>query len=461
MLEPLVPTLAASQSPVVPLVRVYLAICQCFTPSRDAAPPLLDEARREARRRGYHDVLGRAEWVRGYIAEDRNAFDRARDAYDAAIAAYTASGNTDARATVASLAATLHDTLGNYREGWRAREGLLEEVRPGAGRRGRHGVLRAAARAALRGGWGRAALEFATVCTADAHLDTSPIRIAEASIDRARVELHLGLNAQARLSLDDARAAIARIDTLGRPRAPRGPCQHRRGTDRRQSLNGAESSHRGVDRVCRQRIRVDARTPAAGTGAGQSRASSGGGRGTRSAGRHRCVRTRAPGSGRGAGAPVVLQKGLARSSTNCSICRLANAASTRPCRCSNAARRLLRDALQHSTPPAALARALPPRVTIVCYAVLEQRLVIWTVRGGRSGRDSRRRAARGAGHGRGRARRCADRPGDALRVDLADVLIAPIEIRADRGGTCALDATIRCSTTFRSPRSGGRRHRNI
>jgi CHAT domain-containing protein len=213
-LEPLVPRLSELGSPAVVSARVLLATCQYFTAARAAAVTLLDNTRDQARARRYYDVLGRAEWMRGYAAEDGNAFDRARIAYRAAIDAFKAAGDAEGVRAVQSLVASVHDTLGEYAEGWRLREDALSTLRlEDTPPRWLHAILGAATRTARRDGWGGAALRFADARLQAARADDAPIRVAEAATELARVEIDNGFSDRARLTLVEARDAAERIDS--------------------------------------------------------------------------------------------------------------------------------------------------------------------------------------------------------------------------------------------------------
>lgn len=209
--ESVLPPLRALNSPAAISTRIYSATCRYLTPSGDAALAELELGARQARSAGYLDLLGRAHWMRGYVAEDRSDFDRADLAYDESSTAYQAAANRDGAGAIASLRATLFDTLGDYRSGWQYRERSLG-FRSGVERRWLHAILNGATRSALRDRLPRAALAFARVRLTAAQTDRTPLRVAEASISMARAEAALGLRTDSASSLEQAALALSSLE---------------------------------------------------------------------------------------------------------------------------------------------------------------------------------------------------------------------------------------------------------
>ena len=153
----------------------------------------------------------RASWMLGYVYQDRSSFQKAIDAHRRAI---DAASRADDRETVAAMevlsAATL-DWLGEYRAAWMLRERALGQLADVADSRVLHTIQGSVARAALRDGQTRAALQFAEEALRSARMFASPVRIAEAEIERGRIASRSALDSVATEAIAAAERAAAHV----------------------------------------------------------------------------------------------------------------------------------------------------------------------------------------------------------------------------------------------------------
>lgn len=147
-----------------------------------------------------------------------------------------------------SLVASLHDTLGDYDQGWRVWEQALETLRADVAPRWLHAILGAATRSARRDGFLHAALWFAETRLQSAQREGAPIRVAEAATEQARVELENGLRDRAGHTLAIARAAADRIDAAAvraRIHAARALAEAQLSTDPSEALSRSSNALAG------------------------------------------------------------------------------------------------------------------------------------------------------------------------------------------------------------------------
>jgi CHAT domain-containing protein len=184
-LNELMPTLRAEDSPLFVEAEFLAATSMYFTGQAARATTMLERVRHDADRRRYLGVLARIEWMRGFGFQDRNEFDRAWDAYQAALAAYLAVPDPSGAAAARSLLASLHDTLGEYTDGWREREAALHGFTQVDPTRTTYSVLTSAARAAIRDGLAHAGAKLAEAAQTEAAREGSATRLVETTVLRA------------------------------------------------------------------------------------------------------------------------------------------------------------------------------------------------------------------------------------------------------------------------------------
>ncbi len=192
-------------SPLEWEARLYGAVSGYFV-TRDAEATLaeLREVRHIASQRGFTRIEARAEWMSGYVLQDRAAFQDALDAFERCRALAVRSGDRETAAVVDALIASVYDWLGDYSRGWTTRERALAQLVEVADPRALQTILASATRAALRDGLTAAALVFSDASVDCARAFASDARLAESELDRARIAHQAGDRAVVERALESA-----------------------------------------------------------------------------------------------------------------------------------------------------------------------------------------------------------------------------------------------------------------
>ena len=194
--------------------RLYGAIARYGEVGSRETLARLRDVRDEAARAGFLHVSSRANWMIGYVQQDGAGFQEAIESYEAA---KTDAVRVNDRETAASMELQIGaalDWLGDYRAGWERRDRALSELSEVIDPRASYTMYASSARAALRDGLARVGLAFTDQALQSAHAFGSPVRIAEAEVERARVAHVNGLDREAAEALDAASR------TLGEAAAP-------------------------------------------------------------------------------------------------------------------------------------------------------------------------------------------------------------------------------------------------
>jgi len=191
--------------------RLFAATAAFFAGRREHAVSEFDAVREAARRGRYLDLLGRAEWMRGYAKEDRSDFEGAVRAYEAALATYSAAGSLDGVASAHNLLAGALDWLGQYDRAWRHRESALSSLWSMRDSRARSSILTGMIRATTRDRLFAASLVWTDLKLAEDAVVRSPVRHAQALIERAELQTAADRRDAARESLARAETTLGQL----------------------------------------------------------------------------------------------------------------------------------------------------------------------------------------------------------------------------------------------------------
>jgi CHAT domain-containing protein len=198
-------------APLVLQARLFAATAAYFGGRRDRAVLEFDAIRDEARQRQYLELLGRAEWMRGYAKEDRSEFEGAVRAYEAALDAYSKAASLDGIASAHNLLSGALDWLGQYEGAWRHRESSLASLWSMRDSRARSSILTGLIRASARDGLLTTALAWMDLKLAEDAVVRSPVRHAQALIERAELQSAALLPDAARESFAHAEASLKQV----------------------------------------------------------------------------------------------------------------------------------------------------------------------------------------------------------------------------------------------------------
>jgi CHAT domain-containing protein len=176
-----------------------------------AVGTILDGVEREARRRQYPSLLGRAAWLRAADVMQRQQRSLAAMHIDQAIAAFERARETANRYAAHNLAASNWRDMGEHARSWQHMTLALQHVDAIRSLRRRYVVFLNASLLAIRDGLPYAGLRFqdAAVGTAQARGSTGPI--VESLIRRARLYARLGRAQEAEADLRAAESATAAV----------------------------------------------------------------------------------------------------------------------------------------------------------------------------------------------------------------------------------------------------------
>ena len=209
-----VATGAARITPLALQARLFVATADYFgdRSRRQSAVKEFDAVATASAHRGYLELLGRAHWMRGYVREDQSDYEGALGAYQSSLEAYTRAASVDGMASGNNLIAGVLDRLGQYEKAWRHRESALAALADMTDSRARSTILTGSIRAASRDGLHRAALQLMTAKLAEEGVLKSPVRLAQALIEKCELQIAASRLEDARKSVGLARAAV---DALG------------------------------------------------------------------------------------------------------------------------------------------------------------------------------------------------------------------------------------------------------
>lgn len=212
--EAALPPLDALNSPFAAWTRLFLAVGQYYARDFSGALGSLNPLMKDAERRGYVRLLGLAYRLRGLIHVVTGQFAAGWDDYRAAAGSFERVGDVDNEASIQALIAEDLDFLGETELAWSALSKGLSRLSVVRDRRHRHTILQDAALAALREGLPESALYFEQATLDNALQWGRPLAIVNAHMYRGEMQRQVGNAGLAMAALADARQALDRIPDL-------------------------------------------------------------------------------------------------------------------------------------------------------------------------------------------------------------------------------------------------------
>ena len=213
--EVVLPALERAHSPLALAARFYLAVASYYASDLDVARAALGVVGRRARPSSYTRLLGFVHRIRGLIHVTQGRYGEGLDDYRAALACFERVGDVENDAGIhASLAESL-DFVGEREAAWAARYAALSRLSLVHDRRRRHTILQGAAIAAARQELPEAALYFQRAALENARRWGRPSAAVNILMHRAEVYDKMRQADNAEADLREAERTLSRIDDAG------------------------------------------------------------------------------------------------------------------------------------------------------------------------------------------------------------------------------------------------------
>ncbi|MFL6203707.1 MAG: CHAT domain-containing protein, partial [Thermoanaerobaculia bacterium] len=211
--------LREAHSPFWGWAAFYGAVCDHYA-TPEQAFQTFSRLRESVDERRYPVLAGRAEWLRGTIANNSGRPEEALRRYRNAFSLLDASAGPQLSSFVHLLLAEAYTSLGDIEAAWRSRLAALAVLAPTGEPRRVHAALNEATEALLQQGHPTAALFFANELSANARSWLNPTALAESSLERGRTLDLLGRRREALEELKTAERYASRIGLRDRIVAP-------------------------------------------------------------------------------------------------------------------------------------------------------------------------------------------------------------------------------------------------
>lgn len=206
----------APASPFADWVAVQWLFAARDTPDADLR---LDDIARRGADRGFHNLVGRALWVRGLRRGLRGEFLESISDYRAAATRFAMTGESEWLAAVSGLIAEAYELMGDYTTAWDYRQRSFATLSDPMDSGFRYGALAAATRAAIRQHLDGAAVAFQDSVIRVGDQWSTTITRAQSLVGRAQVRSRLGKVDAALNDYDAARSILRDVDDV-RARGP-------------------------------------------------------------------------------------------------------------------------------------------------------------------------------------------------------------------------------------------------
>jgi len=211
LLEQAEVALREARSPFWGWAAFYRAVCDHYA-TPEQAFQAFSRLRESVDERRYPVLAGRAEWLRGTIANNSGRPEEALRHYREAFSRLDASVGPQLSSFVHLLLAEAYTTLGDIEAAWHKRIAALAFLAPTGEPRRVHAALNEATEALLQQGHPTAALFFANELSANARVWGNSTALAESSLERGRT---LDLLGRRREALAELETAQRHADVIG------------------------------------------------------------------------------------------------------------------------------------------------------------------------------------------------------------------------------------------------------
>ena len=197
--------------PLALVARYHVALCRSNAGDVAAAASIYDALRTETADRGYRSLYGLVLWKIGLASASRGAFGDSLQLYRESLGVFESVGESEHIANLHSLLAEDYRFLGDVRLAWDEHAKALAHLRDTDSYRIRHQILVQGALTSLRQGLPEVAIHFQNAALTNAVSWTDAAALTTAYLHRARAFHDLGRNSEAAADLREARAAQQRI----------------------------------------------------------------------------------------------------------------------------------------------------------------------------------------------------------------------------------------------------------